>query len=303
VSPVSAPADRRFRRAHVKPGRRRRDWRRLAGPLTRGVLAGAAVLYGGYRAAAAASHGDLLQIERIVVRGTDHLSRGEVLALVGGLRGQNLMWADLDGWRTKLLGSPWVRDAELRRVLPSTVEVIVSERQPIAIGRIGGDLYLVDEQGTVLDQYGPQDAGFDLPIVDGLTDGQPGRGIDPARADLAARVISAVRARPEIAHRISQIDVRNLRDATVILDDDPAIIHLGDRGFVSRLESYLDVASALRERVGEIDYVDLRFDGRVYVGPASSDGARRRGRQDDRSAPPRQGSGGNEVRNRTGGRH
>ena len=47
----------------------------------------------------------------------------------------------------RLLASPWVRDAALRRSLPSTVEVVVAEREPIGIGRIGGELYLVDERG------------------------------------------------------------------------------------------------------------------------------------------------------------
>ena len=51
----------------------------------------------------------------------------------------------------------------------------------------------VDETGTVIDQFGPQYSEFDLPIVDGLV--SPGGGgtqgaIDPARVELAARVIA-----------------------------------------------------------------------------------------------------------------
>ena len=38
--------------------------------------------------------------------------------------------------------------------------------------------------------------------------------------------------------------------------------------FLERLQSYVDLAPALRERVSEIDYVDLRFGERVYVRPA-----------------------------------
>ena len=111
----------------------------------------------------------MLQIDRIVVRGNERLSSGEVLAVLNGLRGESLVWTDLDAWRRRLLASPWVRDAALRRSLPSTVEVVVSERQPIGIGRIDGDLYLVDERGVIIDQYGPQYADLDLPIIDGLS--------------------------------------------------------------------------------------------------------------------------------------
>ena len=33
------------------------------------------------------------------------------------LEGESLLWTDLDRWRRRLLASPWVRDAELRRSL------------------------------------------------------------------------------------------------------------------------------------------------------------------------------------------
>jgi cell division septal protein FtsQ len=273
MSPVAAPADKRFRRAHVKPARRRHDWRRAVLPVLRYTVIAVALVYAGYRGTGLVAHAHVLRIDRIVVRGNEHLSRGEVIAMLGGLRGQNLVWIDLAPWRTRLLASPWVRDAALRRSLPSTVEVVVSERQPIGIGRIRGDLYLVDADGTVIDQYGPQYAEFDLPIVDGLA--APGAGadrtIDPARAELAARVIAGVRARPEIARRLSQVDVSDLHDATVILEGDPAVIHVGEDEFAARLSSYLQLASALRDRVDGIDYVDLRFDNRIYVKPAASE--------------------------------
>jgi hypothetical protein len=35
------------------------------------------------------------------------------------------------------------------------------------------------------------------------------------------------------------------------------------------VQSYVDLAPALRKSVPEIDYVDLRFDERLYVRPAA----------------------------------
>ena len=112
--------------------------------------------------------------------------------------------------------------------------------------RIGNQLYLVDRFGIVIDEFGPRYAEFDLPIIDGLvrapSSGEP--ALDERRADLAARVIEAVAAQPDLARRISQIDVRNLHDAVVLLDGDPALLHLGEDRFLERLQSYLDVATA-----------------------------------------------------------
>src|SRR6185312_10585206 len=104
-------------------------------------------------------------------------------------------------------------------------------------------------------------ADLDLPIVDGLAASAGGSDgmTDPARADLAARVIAALRGKPEIARRLSQVDVADLHNAAVILEGDPAVIHLGEDQFLPRLQAYLELASTLRDRVPDIDYVDLRF--------------------------------------------
>ena len=268
MSPVAAPADRRFRRAHVKPARRKRNWwvglARVAG----GGAVALALAYGLHRGSGLAASAQLLRVEHITVRGNERLSKGEVLAVLSGLRGESLLGSDLNQWRTRLLSSPWVRDAALRRSLPSTVDVVVSERKPIGIGRIDGRLYLVDETGVLIDQYGPLYADLDLPIIDGLSTGSGSASADEARAALATRLIGSLKSRAPIAQRLSQIDVTELHNASVILAGDPAIVELGDDHFLARLESYIALAPTLRERVADIDYVDLRFDERIYVRPA-----------------------------------
>jgi Fe-S-cluster formation regulator IscX/YfhJ len=80
-------------------------------------------------------------------------------------------------------------------------------------------------------------------------------------------VIDALAPRHDLTQRMSQIDVTDLHDAVVLLDGDPALLHLGEEKFLERLQSYVDVAQALRDRVPDIDYVDLRFDRRLYVKP------------------------------------
>jgi cell division protein FtsQ len=275
VSRVAAPADRRFRRAHVKPSHRRLNWQPIVRWLAVSAFVLAALVFGLYRGRTVIAQMGV--VEQIVVRGNDRLSKGEVLAVLNGLRGESLFGTDLDVWRGRLLRSPWVRDAALRRSLPSTVEVVISERQPIAIGRIHGDTYLVDERGAAIDQYGPQYADLDLPIIDGLAalSDDEGSVTDIARVELAARLIAAVHARPDMARKVSQIDVTDAHNAAVILNGDPAVIYVGEDQFLQRLQQYVELAPTLRERVPDIDYVDLRFDERIYVRPAGRAGKAR----------------------------
>jgi len=266
---VKAPAERGFRRARVKPGKRKKNRGRFLLHVLRHVVAIAIVGYAGYRAVNLVVSAAPLQVSRIVVRGNVRLSSGEVEAIVHGLKGTSILRANLSACRRRLLESPWVAEAALRRVLPSTIEIVISERRPMGISRIGDQLYLIDRAGSVIDEFGPQYREFDLPIIDGLVrpprDGQP--AVDRLRADLAARVLDSVAGQRGIAMRVSQIDVADLHDAVVLLDDDTAQLHLGEDKFLERLRSYLEVASTLHERVPEIDYVDLRFEERVYVRP------------------------------------
>lgn len=268
MSHVSAPADKRFRRAHVKPARKRR----LRGVARYAVVYGvllAGLAYAAYRGSEVVTQARMLQIDRLVVSGNSRVPSAMVLEAVDGLKGQNLVWTDLEEWRGRLLRSPWVRDAALHRVLPSTVEIVVSERLPALIARMDSRLFLADDQGYVIDQYGPQYANFDMPIVDGLEIDKPAAGaqLDATRAGLAARLVASLKGNPELARRVSQIDVSDAHNAHVTLANDAAVLYLGEDQFAPRIESYLQLADTLRQSVPDIEYVDLRFGERVFVGP------------------------------------
>ena len=262
--------DKRFRRAHVKPSRRRSAASKHAWFAVKLLIFVVVLGYAAYRGVTLVAAAPSLQIGHMAVRGHDRLSTGEVLALVDGLRGQNILAVSLGEWQQKLLASPWVESATIRRVLPSTVEIIIHERRPMGIGRIGTALYLIDPKGVIVDEYGPAYADIDLPVIDGLAASPQDGGsiVDLARAEFAARVIGALSVRPEMAKKVSQLDVSDLHDAVAILDDDTVLLRLGESDFVARLQQYLDLAPTLRERVQGMDYVDLRFDERLYVRPA-----------------------------------
>jgi len=289
---VAAPADKRFRRAHVRPPTRRHSWARALG-MVRSTAALALFAAGAYLLQLQVVQARALHVDRIAVRGNQRLSTGEVLVLLEGLRGQHLLAVDLDRWRRRVMSSPWVEHASLRRVLPSTVEVTLSERQPMAIGRLAADLYLIDAEGHVIDEYGPEYAQFDLPIIDGLSASpdRDGAAVDEDRADLANRLLASVGRRPTVLRRLSQVDVSNVRDAVVLLENDTTLVHLGEDQFLERLQSYVDLSSALHDRFTDLEYADVRFDNHIYVRPApaahkaAARVARRRSDSGDAHAP------------------
>jgi cell division septal protein FtsQ len=286
---VKAPTERNFRRARAKPAKRKYLTPLFSWKVVRIVLIGVVVSLAAFRAAQLAYASEVFRVSHVAVHGNVRVSTGEVEAMVRELKGTNILTTDLRAWRGKLLESPWVAEVSLRRVLPATVDVYISERSAFGLGRNGDTLYLISPDGTVLDEFGPRYSAFDLPIVDGLfvkkapSRAKRGRGTEPtskvdaARAALAARVIESIRGSDQLEPRLSQIDVSDAHDAVVLLDGDPALLHLGEDRFRERLHSYLEYAERLRERIPNIDSVDLRFEERVYVKP--------RGRA-DRTAMP-----------------
>jgi cell division protein FtsQ len=267
VSQVSSPVDRRFRRAQFKPARRR--WTKRIGVFSLKYLVVPAVcVLVATRVWSSVVGASALRVRHIAISGNARLQTGQIIALLEGLSGEPLLAVELSRWRDRLLASPWVADAHLRRRLPSTVIVQIAERDPIALARFGSELYLMDEQGVVLDEYGPQYGDLDLPVVDGLGAVQNGLAADRGRVDLAARLISSLRASPALAKRLSQVNVSDEHDAAVILTGDQALLHVGTDQFVSRLVAYTDLSGALQERIPEIDSVDLRFEDRMFVRPA-----------------------------------
>jgi cell division septal protein FtsQ len=271
---VRAPADKRFKRARVQPPRKKRSWR------TWGLSAGKALLfllvlgYATVRGVHLLTTTSALRITTVKVQGNRQLATRDVHRLLsagslGGLQGSNILLADLDGWRQRLLRSAWIKEAAFRRVLPSTVEVAIVEREPLGIGRLRDRLYLVSSDGVILDEYGSRYAGFDLPIIDGLHTPENANGllVDESRSAFAADVLRDLRRSSELAARVSQVDVSDDEDAVILLADDTARVHLGREAYADRLQAYLNLAPTLRARVPGIDYVDLRFDPRIFVRP------------------------------------
>lgn len=274
---VNAPEDRRFRRVRsAAAGPRRRRVARAA--LVARASAAVAVLVVVVAAAAwAVQASSRMRVLRVIVSGNQQVATGDLLARLEGLEGAPILAVDLRHWQQQLEASAWVREASLRRVLPDTVEVSVVERQPVAIGRLGSELVLVDASGDVIDDFGPNYDSFDLPIVDGLVRRSTATGgmSSGPQASLLAELLDELSGDPPLLGKVSQVDVAEPGNVVIWLDDDPARLILGDREFRKRVTGYLEVRGALRARVPEMDAVDLRFDRRVFVRPAEETGTSR----------------------------
>ena len=267
MSQVAVRSDKRFRRAHVKPARQRARWRRWCADAS-GMLLAAALVFGGYRGAASWRTPTSCRSIPSGGRQRAHARGGGAGGPQRSARAEPAL--DRSGaWRQPAAGV--VLGARSGPASLASVDDRSRDR------RTAADRHRPDRRPAVPGRRSrrghrrvrPAVRRFDLPVIDGFTRRRRRRSDRPTSPDgTRVKVMASLTPKPEIAQRLSQIDVRDAHNARVILNGDPAVIQLGDQQFLPRLQSYLEVAPALRDRVADIDYVDLRFDSRVYVRPA-----------------------------------
>jgi cell division protein FtsQ len=242
-----------------------------------GIVSAAVVaaLLGTYWGISTVARSKALTITTITVEGTVRMPEGIVREQLSDLVGLPMFSVNLDEWCDKVRELSWVAEASIRRVMPGTVAVTIEERRPMAIGRVGDTLNIIDRRGIIIDAFGPHYADLDLPIIDGLaySDEREVGPLEQARALLAARLLTDLQRTTGLATRISQVDVSDEHDAVVVLKGDTTLVRLGESHFVDRLQSYLDLAPTLQERIPNAATVDLRYGSRIFVRPATGTSA------------------------------
>lgn len=94
----------------------------------------------------------LLSIRSIVIEGNVYTNQARLDEVLGQLKGDAILTADLHGATRQIEAIPWVRKARISMHLPSRVVVQIDERQPAAFFRaVDGFIRVVDGEGRILD--------------------------------------------------------------------------------------------------------------------------------------------------------
>ena len=252
-----SPFLRPRRRTRVRPRRRGLATRAL---LALQVLAVALLaVVGAWTAWQKVFASDRLRVGRLEVRGSHFLSEGEVRELVGAAVGESILALDIEALKARLRASPWVADATVTRALPDTVRVEIRERVPLALAELDR-LYLMDEDGGLIDIYGPRTGAFDLPIVRGLV------GVEEeSRRDRARRAGALLADLAELGSEISEVYVEPSGDLRVVLRGPGEVLLFGDPPYRQRLVTFLSLRRDLAEKAPGAEHFDLRFRGRIFA--------------------------------------
>lgn len=132
-----------------------------------GIVIGAAsgVAWGAYRYAQSSPR---FAITKIEVEGAERLTPDQIARIGGVVRGTNIFALDTQLSEKRLLDNPWIEEVKVTRELPQRVNVVLREREAVALGTIGDGLYLVSRSGEPFKRLEEGDP-HDLPAVTGIS--------------------------------------------------------------------------------------------------------------------------------------
>ena len=150
-------------------------------------------------------------VKRITVAGQLHATDAAITAALGAGPDTMMLNFDTDAAKARLEAVPWIRHAQVMRLLPSTLQVVVEERTPYAVWQNKGQTYVVDAEGVVL-APALREAYASLPLV-----------VGEGAAKSAAELYDQLGAYPDLKQRLI------------------AAIRVGDRRWTLKLASGLEI--------------------------------------------------------------
>ena len=206
---------------------------------------------------------DTFRVRQVEVRGTRWLAPDEVLA-VSGVGEQSSVFDSPDLWIAALEEHPMIQSVRIERRLPSTVRILVTETQPVALVR-ANTLVPVDGEGRVL-PIAPEAARLDLPILIGAVELEPSGYVDE-RSRAAVRALGRLQAQePALAAAVSEFDGGGALRLLLRLSQ-PTVALLPIEPTATRMNEVRRTLDDLATR-GELPrtlVVDGRFEGQVVV--------------------------------------
>lgn len=174
----------------------------------------------------------------------------------------NMLLLNIDRVQRVLEEHRWVADVSVRRMFPSTLKIEVQPRIPEAVVK-KENFYLIDREGIFLEEIDqPERAEFPLLVDSGLFAQHY-----QEKLRLAWECLDSLP--PSEKEKIEVLDLSGYENVVVRLRGSTTDYKLGADRFLEKLNSLQDWRPQL-DIFEPLEYVDLRFQDRLYFKPQQS---------------------------------
>lgn len=195
---------------------------------------------------------DFFRVRRVEVTGARYASPDEIVSRLR-IDSAASVWDKVEPLEERVRQHPSVREVRVRRRLPGTLIVQVTENPPVALVQATGGLVPVDEAGRTL-PVDPTAVDVDLPVL-------------RERDTLALRLLGEVReALPGLFARIGDVRRTERNELAIRLTEPaPRTVLAGATLSVERLSEIIPVEADLARRNVAATEIDLRYRDQVVV--------------------------------------
>jgi len=198
-------------------------------------------------------------VEEIVIKGNDYLGEDEIFYKSQIKLGENIFKLDLKKSIDSLKQEPWIKELEIKRIIPNKIIISLREREAAAIVYIGEEYFILSKEGIVLSKTDKL-VGLSLPLISGIkvTEAKIGDIIDEPEFRTALEIINS----------INVILPREFYKVKILSSDDFLLFNISDtlKVRVNKPEEIINKGDLLREALRKIvkeklpvEYIDMRF--------------------------------------------
>ena len=197
-------------------------------------------------------------VKEIIVSGNYHLDEDDIVKSMNIKKGKPLLDIRSAEINERLRENPWIKRVALKKQFPGTLLIKVEEAAPSALLSIKKKLYIIDDDGNILERIKGESIPF-LPVI---------KGISPKnKKDIneALKLIASL-SEKNILSSMESIEI-GTESYGLFINMDGEFIKVGYGDYSEKFDRWIELEPEIRKRGVPIKYIDLRFKDSVIVKP------------------------------------
>lgn len=214
-------------------------------------------------------HSSFFNIEKLYTTGTQQITEAEVLSIASIKEGQNIFKVDSKLSTQTIQVHPLVKNVQIIRHLPRTLEIKIVERQIWAIIPFDDYFLCIDDEGIILDKRNKVDFSTNIFVNFAKLPAQVnlGQAVEPDGVALIKQIWTSI---DKSDQQLISDFYYNEKDEVVIYTINSTEIRYGNKDRLEEKQAFMAEVLKLEEnyvKSGEdvLEYIDLRFKGQPIV--------------------------------------
>jgi cell division protein FtsQ len=220
---------------------------------------------------------DYFKAKELMVIGTHRLTQRQVLKQANIINDVNIFSVNLSKVRKRLLAHSWIEDAEVRRELPTGINIRIREQKPLAVLDLGRK-FIINTHGEIFKEMDKADQ-CNLPMISGLefSDINVKGELRSIPFDSVMKILGLGQNSGSVlpCSLIKRIHVDREMGLTIYAFDHIREIKIGYNDYPNKYAMLEDVLFYLKKNGGfsRLESIDLNNLNRIVVNPAKIESA------------------------------